>query len=221
MGQDMHYVTSDIHNDNIKFDKLLKVLNLSDDDHLFILGDLFDRSSSHPDPVGVYFNVLKLGKRCTVVRGNHDTWLAEYIVDYYRTPERKRAKPAPYPYNSFEVLQQRLTPVDMQDLAKWILSCPVQVCFGLGNEKYLLAHAMVSPPDCQKDEDYYLMGEGDEEFTQKGIAGYISVYGHTNKGGHHIWKNALGNVYVCDCGCGFKSGRLGCLCLETKEELYV
>lgn len=28
-------------------------------------------------------------------------------------------------------------------------------------------------------------------------------------------------VYMIDCGCGFKSGRLGCLCLETKEEFYV
>ena len=27
--------------------------------------------------------------------------------------------------------------------------------------------------------------------------------------------------YVVDCGCGFSSGRLGCLCLETKEEIYV
>ena len=24
-----------------------------------------------------------------------------------------------------------------------------------------------------------------------------------------------------DCGCGFRSGRLGCLCLETGEEIYV
>ena len=62
---------------------------------------------------------------------------------------------------------------------------------------------------------------GDEEFLQKGIAGYSSVCGHINMGGHHIWKNTLENVYVCDCGCGFESGRLGCLCLETKEEFYV
>ena len=23
---------------------------------------------------------------------------------------------------------------------------------------------------------------------------------------------------MCDCGCGFIDGKLGCLCLETKEE---
>lgn len=72
----MHYVTCDIHNGNEKFNALLKKLDLSEHDHIFILGDIFDRSSSAPDPVGVYFNVLKLEKRYTVIRGNHDQWLA-------------------------------------------------------------------------------------------------------------------------------------------------
>ena len=61
----------------------------------------------------------------------------------------------------------------------------------------------------------------DEEFLQQGIDGFISICGHTNIGGNHIWKNVSKNVYVCDCGCGYKNGRIGRLCLETKEEFYV
>lgn len=34
----MHYVTSDIHNDNVKFEKLLGRLALSGNDCLYILG---------------------------------------------------------------------------------------------------------------------------------------------------------------------------------------
>lgn len=34
-------------------------------------------------------------------------------------------------------------------------------------------------------------------------------------------KNDKRNLYMTDCGCGFEKGRLGCLCLETKEEFYV
>lgn len=218
----MHYVVSDIHNDNQKFSVLLKQLDLSKHDHLFILGDLFDRSSYAPDPVGVYFNVLGLGKNCTVVQGNHDRWLAEYILNYYRTPERQRTKLKPYLYNSFELLSRRLTVVDMWDLAEQILSWPIQLCFELENKKYLLAHAMASIPEEQKDEEYYLLGdETYKEFLKKGISGYISVCGHTDMGEHRIWKNTAENVYVCDCGCGFRSGRLGCLCLENKKEFYV
>lgn len=146
----MHYVVSDIHNDNRKFNVLLRQLDLSEHDHLFILGDLFDRSSYALDPAGVYFNVLGLGRKCTVVQGNHDRWLAEYILNYYQTPERQRTKLNPYLYNSFELLSRRLTAVDMQDLAKWILSWPIQLCFELENKKYLFAHAMTSIPEERK-----------------------------------------------------------------------
>ena len=40
----MHYVVSDIHNDYQKFCELLKMIEFSKEDKLFILGDLFDRS---------------------------------------------------------------------------------------------------------------------------------------------------------------------------------
>ena len=122
----MNYVVGDIHNDNKKFNKLLELINLSEQDTLYILGDVFDRADYAPDPVGVYFNILKLGARCQVLRGNHDTWLADYILDYYDRLEKKK-KLLPYTYNSFELMSQRLTPVDMQNLAKYIMSWPLQI----------------------------------------------------------------------------------------------
>lgn len=88
----MNYVIGDIHNDNRRFSQMLEKINFSEEDHLFLLGDLFDRNPYEPDPMGVYFNVLKLGNRCTVIRGNHDVWLAEYIIDYFNMPEKKRKR---------------------------------------------------------------------------------------------------------------------------------
>ena len=103
----MHYIITDIHNDSWRFMKLLEKIDLKEDDHLYLLGDLFDRCMEHPDPVGVYFQVLKLGKKCTVIRGNHDHWLANYIFRYYGMDERDRTLLQPYPYNSFHLLQER------------------------------------------------------------------------------------------------------------------
>ena len=89
-------------------------------------------------------------------------------------------------------------------------------------EKYLFAHAMTSTPGVIKVEDYYLMGTFLSKFyLHYGIAGYTSACGHTNTDDGRIWKNRKENLYMIDCGCGFNSGRLGCLCLETKEEFYV
>lgn len=218
----MHYVTSDIHNDNQKLEKLLKHIGFSEADHLYIVGDLFDRADYAPDPVGVYFNVLKLGERCTVIRGNHDVWLAEYILKYYNMPEKKRVKARPYEYNSFELLSDRVAPVDMLELAYYILSCPLHVELSLGEEKYLLAHAATTLPEQPRGEEYYLMGDWQSNLQlENGVYGYISICGHQNLGGGRIWKNKSGTAYVVDCGCGFESGRLACLCLETKEEFYV
>lgn len=224
----MNYVIGDIHNDNRRFSQMLEKVGFSEEDHLFLLGDLFDRNSYEPDPMGVYFNVLKLGNRCTVIRGNHDVWLAEYIIDYFNTPEKKRKRLAPYPYNSFAILLEHFTEVDMLNLAKKITEWPLQICVEVDGVKYLLAHACTSPPDIVMPDVFYLMGscfagcECGETFLFDGREGYISVCGHANTMENgKIWINKLKNVYMCDCGCGFRDGRLGCLCLETKEEIYV
>ena len=96
----MHYLISDVHNDIARLREILRQISFSEGDRLFILGDLFDRSSHAPDPVGVYFTILGLGNRCTVLRGNHDEWLAQYILDYYCTPERKRKNTAIHKHGS-------------------------------------------------------------------------------------------------------------------------
>lgn len=218
----MHYVTSDIHNDSERLKKLLEYLNLQEDDKLYILGDLFDRSNHNADPIGVYFTVLALRNKCQVIRGNHEQDLAEYIGTYYQTPERKRTKLDTYPYNTFELLQERLTPVDIQNIANWIENLPLQEEIEVNGEKYLLAHAMTINPSQNSDDKVYLQGsEFFKKFLDNGVERYVSVCGHSNPEGNDIWRNSKGNVIICDCGCGFRSGRLGCLCLETGEEIYV
>lgn len=217
----MHYVISDIHNDNRRFQSLLREINFTRSDKLYILGDLFDRASYEPDPVGVYFSVLELGDSCVVVRGNHDEWLASYLWEYCHRTERKRLQMEPYPYNSFALLRERLPVVDLFTLAETIRGWSLQLSVTLDGVKYLLAHAQTALPPERREDDYYLLGEADDSaWMERGIEGYISVCGHRNRG-KRIWKNEIGNLYLCDCGCGYRDGRLGCLCLETKEAFYV
>lgn len=214
----MHYVISDIHNDSKRLREMLRLISFSEADHLYILGDLFDRCSYDPDPVGVYFTVLQLGDQCTVLRGNHDEWLAQYILNYYRTPERKRKKLAPYPYNSFELLQKRLTPVDIQELARWILSKPYQTTLTMNGINYLFAHDVASLfPDTTLEERLNC----ERKLLETGVDGYISVFGHDSTQDGRIWKNKAKNAYCIDCGSGYRSGNLGGLCLETQQEFYV
>lgn len=95
---------------------------------------------------------------------------------------------------------------------------------------------MTSPVGVPQKRDYYLMGTFDlEAFFMEGIEGVISMCGHTptenilwgrynnmylDEYKNSIWRNEKENVYLLDCGCGFKSGRLACICLETGERFY-
>ena len=230
----MNYVVGDIHNDSRKLKSLLKRIEFGENDHLFLLGDLFDRCGYDPDPVGVYFTVRAIKSQCSIVTGNHDRLLAEYIKKYYGTKERKRKLLPDYPYNSFEILRSRLTQVDMMALADWILSFPLQLEAEINGLKFLFAHAKTSDPSDTKDDEYYLTGDDvDDTFYAKGIDGYVTFIGHSGSGflsrfgGEYvdegfasIWRNDLKNVYMMDCGCGHATGKLACLCLEDMRRFY-
>ena len=239
----MHYVIGDVHNDAGKLRRMLNHISFKKDgenaDHLYLLGDLFDRGGAAADPVEVYFTVLGLGDSCTVVEGNHDRWLAAYIRAYCPLSERTQKRYRPYPYESFALLRERLTDVDLLELAEWILRMPLQAQLTLDGQRYLFAHAMTSPSQTEADA-YYLLGDlttGEETyaaFLLEGTAGYLSFCGHQHTGNFAaypggycdadrpaVWHNAAGNVYMMDCGCGFADGRLACFCLETGERFYV
>lgn len=231
----MNYVISDIHNDKRRLDKILKKIAFSQNDHLYVLGDLFDRSDDDADPIGVYYLLLGLEDRCAFVLGNHDLWLADYIKAYFKTPRRKRAVFRAYDYNTFEIMNRQIPPNDILKIADDIMQWPLQINIDIGGDHYLFAHSMTSGPDIEKSKDYYLMGTKlDFRFLRNGIDGYTSVCGHHPTSTirkwygddyrpkqNEIWHNSKENVYMIDCGCGFPAGRLSCLRLEDKMEFYV
>lgn len=66
-----------------------------------------------------------------------------------------------YTYNSFEIMRQRLTEVDMLNLADLIDSLPLQRELEIDVTKYLFAHAKASPVGVPQKRAYYLMGTYD------------------------------------------------------------
>lgn len=235
----MHYVIGDVHNEAGKLKRMLAQIALAPEDEVILLGDIFDRGVE-PEPMETYFTVLGLGAQCTWIKGNHDQWLGEYIRRWLTCSEKERQRMWAYPYNTFELLQGRMTEVDLLHLADHIQSLPLQKTLCLDGKKYLFAHAQTSHPlKRAKKAELYLMGGcgfwSFEHFLKNGVDGYISLCGHkVNRNlsymyeGRYleesvpsIWVNELRNVYLLDCGSGFGGGNLGCLCLETGERYYV
>ena len=127
------YAISDIHNDADGFIEMLKVIDFSDDDTLILDGDIFDRGDK---PVELYFEILK-HPNIYAIQGNHDVWVKREIFEKYANEQVGEY----ISYNTVSILEQRLTPVDMIELAKWIDSKPYYINLTLDGEKFQIAHA--------------------------------------------------------------------------------
>ncbi len=64
----MIYVISDIHGDHSRYLKMLELINFSDEDELYVLGDIVDRGS---EPVKVLLDMMSRANVFPVM-GNHD-----------------------------------------------------------------------------------------------------------------------------------------------------
>ena len=230
------YVIGDIHNSSSHLEGILEQISPTIQDHVYLLGDLFDRGEADPDPVGVYFKLSSLNATVTWIRGNHDQLLADYIYRYFHTSEKKREYLQPYRYNSFELMYGRLVEMDLLNLADLIMKLPLQVELEIASQKYLLAHAMTfEPSNGVQSAKAYLEGWGAmQDYWDNGVNGYISLVGHHDssyqyrnpKGSYldekssSIWRNERKNLYMMECGCGLPGGRLACICLETGGRFY-
>lgn len=215
------YVVSDIHNDADGFKELLRKIGFTREDILIVNGDIFDRGEK---PVELYFEILKY-PNIYMIQGNHDVWVAREILEKFAGE-----KVGQYiSYNTVSILEQRLTPVDMINLANWIKEKPYYINLILDGKKYQIAHAQTYPtPERLWDKSKIYMGDDHYEDFIRGLEEhdeFISVVGHTATEDKRIWVSESGKTIRIDCGAGYKcyncTGNLGAIRLNDMEEFYV
>lgn len=226
----MVYVISDIHGCYDKYLKLLDRLNMSEKDSLYVLGDVVDRGDC-----GIRI-LLDLAKRKNVFsyRGNHDhcalTFLRNFCItnDGYGTDglmEAFRLWLSDGGYTTYEEFLSVKRPEQLAAL-NYLNSMPLFEEIIINDQKFFLAHTvpekekMLQMDKCCLFD--FIMGE--PEYEQTYFDDTIIVSGHTPTGfidpeyTGRIWK---GNNHIAiDCGAVF-GNPLGCICLDTMEEIYV
>ena len=215
------YVISDIHNDADGFKELLRQIGFTSEDILIINGDVFDRGEK---PVELYFEILKY-PNIYMIQGNHDVWVAREILEKF-TGEKVGQYIS---YNTVSILERRLTPVDMINLANWIKEKPYYINLTLDGKKYQIAHAQTYlTPERLWDKSKIYMGDDHYEDFIRGLEEhdeFISVVGHTATEDKRIWVSESGKTIRIDCGAGYQcyncSGNLGAIRLNDMEEFYV
>ncbi len=84
----LYFVISDIHG---HYDEMINALNKSSyndnnsNHHLIVIGDMFDRGSQSKEVLEYLYN-LNLYNKATIILGNHDYFIIEFLdADYNRT----------------------------------------------------------------------------------------------------------------------------------------
>ena len=225
----MIYVMSDLHGCYDKYEKMLEKISFSNEDILYILGDVLDRG-----PNGMKI-LLDIGRRENVIlfHGNHDHQAGILLSNLYRLQEEDCSSELVRVYELWlsdggkTTLKEylSLSEEEQEEVLRVLGGALTSKEIEVNGKTFLLAHTVPEVDMiCNYEEwtlDDYILGEPDYEevyFEDK----YI-ITGHTPTG--YIDRNSLGKIWMgnhhiaIDCGAVFGKA-LGCLCLDTMEEFY-
>ncbi len=232
----MTYVMSDLHGEYEKYLQMLEKIKFSEQDTLFILGDVCDRGEH---PIEILFDMMNRPNVYPIM-GNHD-WIALYLLEKLTTEITEES----ISHLSFEEMQdmlawiddggnttvagfQKLSHEDQENVLDYLKEFSLWECIDVGEKTFILIHAGLGNFRKNKKLTQYTPEEllltrqspNVRYFDDDTI--YI-ITGHTPtyflSGKSEIYQNC--NNICIDCGACFEGGRLACLCLDTMEEFYI
>ena len=225
------YAISDIHGCYDKYINLLDKIGFSDDDTLYVLGDVIDRED------GGIKTLCDMMTRKNVIPliGNHEVSFCKYSHEQYLKRLKNRfymrrfdewlsdgGKPT---YDAYKALSDE----ERAKVTDYVNSFANYVLTSVGGRRFLLAHTVrergLMPDDLNALGEMAAMDFilGEPEYEKVYYPDLTIVTGHTptqwidraSRG--KIW---CGNNHIAiDCGASF-GNPLGCLCLDTLEEFY-
>ncbi len=149
------YVISDIHGHYHEFLEMLKVLNFSDADFMYVLGDVIDRGPEGLDII----NDIRSRKNMQMFLGNHELMMINAIkyveetgdcrvtienMDDHLTPLQLWTHAANGGEGTFEEMMA-LSPKGREDMVGFLKSLPLIKRFKLGGVSYHLSHSYSLP----------------------------------------------------------------------------
>ena len=230
------YVISDIHGEYDKFIELLKMIDLRDEDILYILGDVVDRG---PHPIKTLLKLMEMPNVICIV-GNHELMALEclkFLSQEITTENVDRLdiemieNLSNWQFNGGKPTIDEfraLTPDRRKDVIDFIGEFVIYEEVTVGGRDYLLVHAGLGNYSPDKDiEDYSLhdLLWARADYSVKYFDDKFVVTGHTptqlieeNPRPGNIYKH--NNHIAIDCGAHHPGGRLAAICLDTMDEFY-
>ena len=224
------YVMSDIHGERELFYKMLQRIAFSDDDTLYILGDVIDRG---PDGIAL-LREIKDRRNVVMLLGNHEHMMLQYYRDQPSGFDclRWRRNGNEATVDAFK----RLDLNEQRSILQYLRGLPSHMEICVGEIPYYLVHGF---PAARAEDEVW---ERPELYTHNPKPGYRVIIGHTpvlnlvvpreerqayiqllqSQKDHPRILFARGFIDV-DCGCSYSEPMktLGCLRLDDLSEYYV
>ena len=225
----MTYVISDIHGRGDRFRNILEQIRFSEEDTLYILGDVIDRN---PDGIEILLEVMAT-PNMHMILGNHEYMMLNVV----RVPRIRRwgkwaDDRAIWYYNGGRVTHrafENLAPAEQRRVIEYLEGLPLNREVEVGGERYLLIHGSPESTYAPGEPEYpdataWAVWKRFDPFAENEFTDRTVIYGHTPT---YFFTNMIpmeilrvGNSICIDCGCAFPDGCLACLCLETGAVLY-
>lgn len=223
------YVTADIHGNYDRYLDFLQYSNFSDNDKLYIIGDVLDRGSM---AIPLIQDIMKR-KNVILLKGNHELMMLPVFNDLMYQSEKMQEQIINDEMAISQIGQEetlwafcKLTTQEQNELTYYISQLPLYEEIEVNGIDYILVHAGL--PDFSEmpmeyyDENDLMFGPHDFDVNHYGgntkiIVGHLPTQFISGAIPHQIYH--ANDTIAIDCGCGF-GGQLGVLCLETMEEMY-
>lgn len=232
----MTYVMSDLHGRYDLYVKMLDRIGFSDEDELFVLGDVVDRGS---EPMKILTD-MSMRPNVYPILGNHD-YMAEYLLgklsaritedncDTHLIAEDLSALAGWLTDGGQTTMEafRRLTPDEREGILEYLAEFSPYEELEVGNNRFVLVHAGLEDFDPARPlEEYDLYGliTAHTDYSKRYFEDCYLVTGHVPTG--MIDEACSGKIYrkhghiAIDCGAVW-GGTLGCIRLEDLQEFYV
>ncbi len=225
----MIYCMSDLHGRYDLFKEMLEKIHFSDEDTLYILGDIVDRG---PEPIEILFDVMKRPNVYCLL-GNHEVMALAVLKDLDASGIDKVDMGAMIDWqfnggastlNEFYLLSAE----ERRDLLEFLDEFTLYETLDVNDNSFILTHAGLGNFNINKKmSDYSLYdltwerpGLKDRYFPDDHI---YCVFGHTPV---QLYNNKAEVIFGdhkidIDCGASFPGGQLACLCLNDFSVQYV
>lgn len=229
----MTYVMSDLHGMYGLYKDMLAHVKFTDEDSLYILGDICDRGD---DAARIYMDVMER-KNVFCIKGNHEMMLQAALPSAMGWSEEDGEIQYIWDTNGGDTTKLSLhrfcTEQEIRRIHSFVSDLPYYREIEINGKKFTLAHAggydengakhisELDPHEIVWDSPDFGGVYGDRE-SEMLIVGHTPTLLISRSPMARIYHGE-GNIIDVDCGAVFSAsgGRLGCLCLETMGEFYV